>query len=68
MKLPPIPETPELTALLAKARDHVMMPDEIFEQRVSFVWGQLPAGSTRTKDQVRASLADFYGCSLSGRS
>ena len=33
-----------------------MTPEEHFEQRVSFVYGQLPRSSTITKDEVREVL------------
>lgn len=55
--------TAQLTALIERARNHVMTPAERFEQRVSFVYGQQDYDSLhkRTKDQVRAHLATIYG-------
>lgn len=37
----PIPTKPELLALLAKAKDHVMTAEEKSEQRISWVRGEL---------------------------
>ena len=55
--------SPELTAALERAKNHVMTPAEIFEQRVSFVFGQQDYDSPvqRTKDEIRQSLAAIYG-------
>lgn len=56
---------PELDALMERVRDHKMTDDEIFEQRLSFVYGQLPAGSSLTREQVREQLARHYGSTRS---
>lgn len=48
--------SPELEALLEKARNHKMTPEEWAEQRVSFVYGNLPGSSTLTKEDVRRML------------
>ena len=45
-----------LTQLLEQAALMKMTPEETFEQRVSWVWGQLPASDPRTKDDVRNAL------------
>ena len=51
-----------LTALLQKAAKHIMTPEEVFEQRVSFVYGQLmDAQPNLTKDHVRATLRATMG-------
>jgi len=41
MKSKPCAPHPELDALLAKAKDHVMTPDEIRAQRKSWVIGEM---------------------------
>lgn len=53
----------ELEAALERARHHVMTPQELFEQRVSFVYGQQDYDSPnpRTKDEIRQMLAEMYG-------
>lgn len=56
---------PELEALIERVRDHKMTDDEVFEQRLSFVYGQLPAGSGLTREQVREQLARHYGSTRS---
>jgi hypothetical protein len=38
-----------------------MTPDEIREQRLSFVMGMLPSDSTLTREEVRKQLEAFYG-------
>lgn len=48
--------SPDLAALLEKARSHVMTPKEVFEQRVSWIWGQLPDGSKVSVNDIRAEL------------
>ena len=52
----PAPSREDLDALLKKIVATKMTPEEIFEQKVSWVYGQLPKGNTRTKDQVREQL------------
>jgi hypothetical protein len=47
--------TPELTAALERARNHKMTPQEIFEQRVSFV------SEGKDKDGVRKRLIEQCG-------
>lgn len=47
---------PELARLLLASKDYVMTTEEAFEQRVSFVYGQLPDESPLTKEQVREYL------------
>lgn len=48
-----------LEELVEKARNHVMTPEERFEQRVSFVYGQM--NGSMTKDEVRQSLINLNG-------
>ena len=45
-----------LNELVEAARNYKMTPDEIFEQRVSFVYGQLPGDHPWGKEQVRQYL------------
>lgn len=49
--------TDDLQKLLEKAAGLPMTPEELFEQKVSFVYGQLmDCNPEVTKDQVRAQL------------
>lgn len=43
MRIVPTPPHPELDKLLALARTYVMTPAERFEQKASFVYGQMRA-------------------------
>lgn len=53
----------DLTALIERARNYKMTPQERFEQRVSFVYGQQDwsSGNTKSKDEIREMLIDIYG-------
>lgn len=53
----------ELLAAIERARNHVMTPEERFEQRVSFVYGQQDHDNPnpRTKDEIRAMMIEIYG-------
>lgn len=51
--------SPELEAAIERAKNHVMTPEEVFEQRVSFVWGM--GKGDRTKDEIREMLAKSQG-------
>lgn len=55
--------SPELAALIERARKHKMTPQEMFEQRVSFVYAQQDWSSKhqKTKDEIRAMLVSLYG-------
>lgn len=55
--------SPELEAAIERARHYKMTPQEKFEQRVSFVYGQQDwSGShQRTKDEIRQMMIDIYG-------
>jgi hypothetical protein len=55
------PHSPELAALLEKARNHVMTPRERWLQRVSFAFGNLPEESTATREDVYAEAIRTYG-------
>lgn len=50
-----------LLKLIEKARYHVMTPREKWQQRVSFVFGNMPFGSTVTREQVEAQITEEYG-------
>lgn len=52
----PLPD--ELKALLDSAKGREMTPAERFEQKVSWVYGNLPEESTVTKDEVRQRLRE----------
>ncbi len=48
------PVRPELDELIRQARDHVMTPEDLFEQRVSFVYGNVSmANPNVTREMVR---------------
>lgn len=51
----------ELLALLRKAALHKMTPEEIFEQRVSWVYGQLPHTDLRTLSEIREEARRIGG-------
>lgn len=54
--------TPELKKALEKARSHVMTPEEKFEQRVSFVYGQQDHDKPgKSKDEIRQMIIDREG-------
>lgn len=50
-----------LAELIEKAKTHIMTPQEIWDQRVSFVYGNLPETSNVTMEQVKASATKEYG-------
>lgn len=51
------------TELIERARNHKMTPQEKFEQRVSFVYGQQDWSAKHqfTKDQIRTRLSGDGG-------
>ena len=52
----------ELETLLKAAASYKMTPEEIFEQKVSFVYGQMMDCAPHiTKEQVRARLMEGMG-------
>jgi hypothetical protein len=51
----------DLETLIREAASRKMTPAEVFEQRVSFVYGMLSHNSPLTKEDVRARLAEKYG-------
>jgi hypothetical protein len=46
---------------LERASAHVMTAEELFEQRVSFVFSCMKPQSGVTKDRVREMLREHYG-------
>lgn len=57
-----IPLDPELDALLKKSAKYVMTPAEIWDQRVSFAFGQLmDCSPNTTREQVIARATETYG-------
>lgn len=63
MLLKPIAKTrPELLRLLKEAAQHVMTPAEIWDQRVSFAYGQMMnCAPNVTREQVEAEAIKIYG-------
>ncbi len=60
--LPVEPKTdPRLLRSLKRAAKRELTSEEIQKQRVSFVYGNLPNGSTLTIDQVEKVLAKLDG-------
>ena len=54
---------PELVRLLKEAAKRQMTPEERFEQKVSWVYGQLGHKHPEiTKEQVRAHLIEHLAC------
>ncbi len=56
-----IPAHQVLVQKLIKAAQRKMTREEIFEQEVSYVYGNLPSGSKLTKDEIRKYLLDRRG-------
>lgn len=54
----PMKDNPSLSRLIEQAKKVTMKPEQVFEQRVSFVYGQLPEENTLTKDEVRQHIAE----------
>ena len=62
MKLPPSPTRPRLDRLLEEAGKMQLTPQEIWDQRVSFAFGQMMDCSPEvTRDQVEARAVELYG-------
>ena len=59
---PKAPDRPKLEELLRQAAEHEMTPDEILEQKVSFIYGQIVGSSPDvTKEEIRARLLEKRG-------
>ncbi len=62
MQLHPIKDSPELTRLLAAAASHEMTPAEIWDQRVSFAYGNASLENARiTRQMVVERATELYG-------
>ena len=57
----PIPMDPVLRILLDQAKEHLPTPRELWMQRVSFVYGNLPGGSTVTRAMVEQLITETHG-------
>jgi hypothetical protein len=55
--LKPAPARPELDRRLAASIAAGVTDEQLLEQRVSFVYGNAPAGSRITKDSARTAAA-----------
>jgi hypothetical protein len=54
--------SPEMLALIERARQHKPTPQEVFEQRVSWVYGEHAlGGGAKTKDEIRQMLIEMQG-------
>jgi hypothetical protein len=54
--LTPAPARPELDRLLQQARETGVTEEELFEQRISFVYGNAPEESGITKETARSAV------------
>jgi hypothetical protein len=54
-KSTPAPARPELDRLLQQARETGVTEAELFEQRISFVYGNAPEDSGITKETARSA-------------
>ncbi len=62
MRLPPSTPHPELNALIEQAMARPpMTPAELQAQRISFAFGNLPKGSTASREEVAAADYAKYG-------
>ncbi len=62
MKLPPSPPRLELEALLRAEAEREITSGEIWDQRVSFVYGQLmDCASNTTREEAVATVTETYG-------
>jgi hypothetical protein len=57
--LGPTPSHPELDRLREETRSLKVTDDQLKEQRISFVYGNAPAGSTITKESARRASKRF---------
>jgi hypothetical protein len=62
MKIKPSPKRPELDGLIEAANGHAMTPAEIWDQRVSFTFGNCSIENPRiTRESVIAMVTKIYG-------
>jgi len=57
--LSPAPAHPELDRLRAETRSLKVTDEQLAEQRISFVYGNAPVGSTITKESARIASKRF---------
>ena len=57
--LSPAPAHPELDRLRAETRSLKVTAEQLAEQRISFVYGNAPVGSTITKESARIASKRF---------
>jgi hypothetical protein len=56
------PTDPELNRLLKEGAKRPMTPCEVWDQRVSFVWGQMmDCAPEITRAEIEQQVARFYG-------
>lgn len=54
--------SPALRSAFERARNYKMTPEEVFEQKVSFVYGQqMDRPDPRSKDEIRRMLIEHQG-------
>ncbi len=52
---------PKLNALLKRAAEHKITPGEIWDQRVSFAFGQMMENPHVTREMVEQRVTEMYG-------
>jgi hypothetical protein len=53
------PARPELDRLLQQARETGVTDEQLFEQRISFAYGNAPQGSGITKETARSAASSI---------
>lgn len=53
------PSRPELDRLLQQARETGVTDEQLFEQRISFAYGNAPEGSGITKETARSAASSI---------
>ena len=53
------PSRPELDLLIEQARQNGISDEQLQEQRISFVYGNAPAGSRITKETARQAVTSI---------
>lgn len=61
MRMKPGKPRPDLEELLRKSAAHKLTPGEIWDQRISWAYGNLPDGNTTTREQVEVRAIEMYG-------
>ncbi len=59
--IPTAPARPALERLLKESTKDEMTPGEIWDQRISFVYGNPPFSSKITREEVEDSAVKIYG-------